>query len=145
MTAQATEATETTETTETQATTAPARRGSVVRESYKAVYRDRGDATNCGDWLATTLKPLVPYVVVNGKLAVDVETLDARFAENGVDSTVGKWGRALHDPAARTAGWEGRFALSGRNILRRKVEAAGKLVWEGRDYFPIEEEPTQEC
>lgn len=135
---------ETPETPETQATPA-IRRGSVVREAYKAAYRDRGDATNCGDWLATTLKPLVPYIVVNGKLAVDVETLDARFAENGIDSTVGKWGRALHDPEARTAGWEGRFAMSGRNILRRKVEAAGKLVWEGRDYFPIEEEPTQEC
>ena len=135
-----TEATETqTEATETR------RRGSVVAPAYKAAYAAAGDATNCGDWLATTLKPLVPYAVRDGKLVVDVEALDARFAENGVDSTVGKGGQALHDPAKRSAGWEGRFAMSGRNILRRKVEAAGKLVWEGRHYFPIEEEPTQEC
>lgn len=122
-----------------------ARRGSVVREAYKAQYRAKGDATNCGDWLATTLKPLVPYLVRDGRLVVDVEALDIQFAANGVDSTIGKWGQALHDPAKRTAGWEGRFAMSGRNILRRKVEEAGKLVWGGLDYFPIEEEPTQEC
>ena len=136
-----------TQTTETQTTETqtPARRGSIVRATYKEIYAARGDATSCGDWLATTLKPLVPYTVVNGRLVVDVEALDARFAENGVDSTIGKWGQAMRDPAKRSAGWEGRFAMSGRNILRRKVEAAGRLVWEGHHYFPVTEEPTQEC
>lgn len=133
------------EATESEAV-ASRRTGSVVRESYKAEYRAKGDATNCGDWLATTLKPLVPYLVRDGRLVVDVEALNDRFAENGVDSTIGKWGRALHDPEARTSGWEGRFAMSGRNILRKRAEAAGKLVWEGKHYFPqTEVEPQQEC
>lgn len=102
--------------------------GSVVPTKYKIIYAERGDATNCGDWLASILKGHIPSVVKDGKLVVDVDALDLLFKINGVMSEEGKWGRAFHNTNYRTNGWEGRFSMSGRNILRKRVADAGFIL-----------------
>ena len=102
--------------------------GSVVPTKYKIIYAERGDATNCGDWLASTLKANIPTVAKDGKLVVDVITLDIVFKLNGVMSEEGKWGRAFHDANYRSNGWEGRFSMSGRNVLRKRVADAGYIL-----------------
>ena len=102
--------------------------GSVVPTKYKVIYAERGDATNCGDWLADTLKSNIPTIAKDGKLVVDTIHLDIVFKMNRVMSEDGKWGRAFHDANYRTNGWEGRFSMSGRNILRKRVADAGYLL-----------------
>lgn len=105
--------------------------GSVVAPGYKVLYAERGDATHCGDWLGTTLKGRIPRRASEGKKEgpVDVEEYDRIFLQNGVDSSTGKWGAVFHDKKAPTNGWEGRFVMSGRNILRKRVADAGFLLF----------------
>ena len=104
--------------------------GSVVSPIYKVLYAERGDATHCGDWLGTTLKNRIPRLAGEGKKEgpVDVDEYDRIFLQNGVDSGTGKWGAVFHDKKAPTNGWEGRFVMSGRNILRKRVADAGFLL-----------------
>ena len=105
--------------------------GSVVAPGYKVLYAERGDATHCGDWLGTTLKSRIPRKAGEGKKEgpVDVDEYDRIFLQNGVDSSTGKWGAVFHDKKAPTNGWEGRFVMSGRNILRKRVADAGFLLF----------------
>lgn len=106
--------------------------GSVVADSYKKAYAEAGHPTHCGDWLAQfwfTNKP-TKSVVDGGKTTVlDVDEADRLFLQNGVDSSIGKWGATFHGNKAPKNGWEGRFAMSGLNILRKRVADAGQLLW----------------
>lgn len=110
--------------------------GSIVAAGYKVAYAERGDPTHTGDWLAVLLKPRMP-VTADGK--VDVEELDRLFLQNGVDSATGKWGDVYHNRRPPTNGWEGRFSMSGRNILRKRVADAGKLLWNDEEHIAPEE------
>lgn len=106
--------------------------GSVVADSYKQAYAEAGHPTHCGDWLAQFWYANKPTksVVDGGKTTVlDVDEADRLFLQNGVDSSVGKWGATFHGNKAPKGGWEGRFAMSGLNILRKRVADAGKLLW----------------
>ena len=106
--------------------------GSVVADAYKKAYAEAGHPTHCGDWLAQfwfVNKP-TKSVVDGGKTTVlDVDEADRLFLQNGVDSSTSKWGAVFHDKKAPTNGWEGRFAMSGLNILRKRVADAGQLLW----------------
>lgn len=89
--------------------------GSVVHERYRAKYAEAGHPTHCGDWLAVTLNNHCA-----GKTATDLALFEAICGLNGVDTS--KYKRD-------GIGWQGRIRMTGRNMLARKVYAAGgKLV-----------------
>jgi hypothetical protein len=87
---------------------------SVVGESYKKRYAERGNARGCGDWLQNTLAPLT--LDAAGKLRV--EEFEAILDANGVRHA--HWNRT-------TPGWQGRLRMSGGMALRTKVANAAYL------------------
>lgn len=92
---------------------------SVVNGKYKQRYAERGDARNCGDWLAKTLKD----VVLDDDGHLDVAKLQKIAAANGVSP----------DYPNRSKGWEGRMRMTIGLRMRPVVAAEGKLyVPEGR-------------
>lgn len=109
-----------------------ARKGSVVRSSYKAAYRDRAEtargkkgvdrrviAQSCGDWLALEL---AARIRPNPKKPTDLALFRAILAANGVDDS--RW-------PSTTPGWQGRLRMSGGMALRAVVAEAGVLVVPG--------------
>lgn len=102
--------------------------GSVVDPSYKRQYAEDGHPGNNGDWLNQQFA-LLKLVVIDGKKTrTDVQTLNTVFADNGVISEDHAFGGAFHGTSPRTNGWEGRFRMSGGNMLRKRVADAGYLV-----------------
>jgi hypothetical protein len=94
--------------------------GSVVPPKYKALYAERGDATNCGDWLATTLN-LLCRVTEDGKEVTDLDRLETIANANDVaPERYGKLGVV-------TNGWQGRFRMTVRNMLTPRVADKGFL------------------
>lgn len=85
--------------------------GSVVSERYRALYAEMGHPTHCGDWLAVTLNNLV----IVGK-HTDLEYFERICEANGVDMS--KYNKT-------SPGWQGRFRMTGRNLLAKKVYLAG--------------------
>lgn len=88
--------------------------GSVVRPEFRIRYAELGHPAHCGDELAVVLNNLVL-----GKSETDLEKFEAICAENGVDTT--KYKR-------EGTGWQGRIRMTGRNLLARKVYAAGGVL-----------------
>lgn len=88
--------------------------GSVVKPEYRMRYAELGHPAHCGDELAVVLNNLVL-----GKTATDLEKFEAICAANGVDTT--KYKR-------EGTGWQGRIRMTGRNLLARKVYAAGGVL-----------------
>lgn len=88
--------------------------GSVVSSKYRTRYAEMGHPTHCGDWLAELLNN---YCI--GDRNTDLETAERIFALNGVDTS--KYKR-------EGVGWQGRIRMTGRNLLAKKVFAAGKIV-----------------
>lgn len=80
---------------------------SVVKEKYRLKYAEEGHPSHCGDWLATILKNLT-----HTKEGADIGRFQAICAMNDVD--MAKY---------RTSGngWQGRFRMTGRNLLAKKL------------------------
>lgn len=112
--------------------------GSVVAPHYKRQYAEDGHPNNNGDWLNGILAELNLVVVEGKKTRTDVQGLNTLFADNGIISEDHKFGGAFHGTAPRTNGWEGRFRMSGGNMLRRKISDAGVLIAFG-DSIPVPE------
>lgn len=96
------------------------RSGSVVPDRFKKKYAEEGHAGHCGDWLAVTLNGLVQ--VLDGKKTVtDLDRLEAIALSNGVETArVDKLGTA-------TPGWQGRYRMTVRNMLTKRVADKGFL------------------
>lgn len=90
------------------------RSGSVVPDKYKERYREDGHPNNCGDWLADTLGPLT----TNNQGKLDVDAMEEVARLNGIDTS--KLNRT-------SPGWQGRFRMTARNMLVKKVVASGFL------------------
>jgi hypothetical protein len=91
--------------------------GSVVAGKYRTLYAERGHPTHCGDWLAELLNN---YCV--GDKNTDLVTFERICGLNGVDT--GKYKRD-------GIGWQGRIRMTGRNLLAKRVFAAGKITLPG--------------
>lgn len=102
--------------------------GSVVAPHYKRQYAEDGHPNNNGDWLNGIFAELKLVVVEGKKTRTDVQGFNTLFADNGIISEDHKFGGAFHGTAPRTNGWEGRFRMSGGNMLRRKISDAGVLI-----------------
>jgi hypothetical protein len=81
--------------------------GSVVASKYRARYAERGNPTNCGDWLAETLVNLC-----TNKEGINIELFEAICLVNGVDLSGYR-----HDGH----GWQGRLRMTGRNLMAKVV------------------------
>jgi len=90
--------------------------GSVVREKYRDIYRERGNPNNCGDDMAAQLE-----IVLKSGDALDVDRLIALATLNGIDSEKYMTG---------TRGYLGRARMSIGNILRGRVRRGQEVVLE---------------
>lgn len=102
--------------------------GSVVDDGYKRQYAEDGHPNNNGDWLNEVFATLRLVTVEGKKTRTDTQALNSVFAENGIITEDHKFGGAFHGTAPRTNGWEGRFRMSGGNMLRKRVADAGFLM-----------------
>lgn len=99
--------------------------GSVVKDRYKKLYAERGDATNCGDWLAVTLKHWCHVAAdkeTGRKAGFDIDRFELILTANGVDISNSK---AFQN---RTRGWQGRARMTGRRLLLTACKDAEALV-----------------
>jgi hypothetical protein len=88
--------------------------GSVVKDEYRARYREQGHPNTCGDWLAKTLDNFC-----QNDAGTNLELFEAICAANGVNVGPGsKYKRS-------GIGWQGRIRMTGRNMLTRRVYEAG--------------------
>lgn len=87
--------------------------GSVVSSKYRTKYKEEGHPTHCGDWLAELLNNFCI-----GDKHTDLVTFERICDLNGVDTS--KYKRD-------GVGWQGRIRMTGRNLLAKKVFAAGKI------------------
>ena len=94
--------------------------GTVVSDRYKIEYAARGDASNCGDWLARVLPKIE---------AADWRDLEALFIANGVEMT-GKWADLPH---SGQRGWFGRYRMNGRQKLQIVVLTRGTIFLHGSE------------
>jgi len=94
--------------------------GSVVPDVFKKRYAEAGHPGHCGDWLAVTLNGLCQ--VTDGKKQVtDLDRLEAIANANDVSpDRVDRLGTA-------TNGWQGRYRMTVRNMLSKKVADKGFL------------------
>lgn len=94
--------------------------GSVVPETFKKRYAEAGHPTHCGDWLAVTLNSLV-QVTDGKKVVTDLDRLEAIANANDVaPERVDRLGKA-------TNGWQGRYRMTVRNMLAKRVADKGFL------------------
>jgi len=96
------------------------RTGSVVPDVFKKRYAEAGHPGHCGDWLALTLNKLCQ--TMDGKKTItDLDRLEAIAAANDVTpDRVDRLGTA-------TNGWQGRYRMTVRNMLAKKVADKGFL------------------
>lgn len=88
--------------------------GSVVKDKYRAKYAEMGHPTTCGDWLATILDNLCLT-----KKNTDLGRFTAICEANGVDMS-------KYDQS--NPGWQGRYRMTGRNLLAKRVYLAGGVL-----------------
>lgn len=88
--------------------------GSVVSSRYRAIYAERGHPTHCGDWLANLLNNMCLT-----KSGTDIDRFEAICSANGVD---------MSKYSKETRGWQGRFRMTGRNLLAKRVYVSGVLL-----------------
>lgn len=99
-------------------------KGSVVPPKYKAKYAAASDRkVDCGDWLADQMAELIVVPVVEGKkkTMTDLDRFEAICTSNGVDS------KKMAALRTGNPGWQGRFRMTGRNLLTPLVAKAGVL------------------
>lgn len=90
----------------------PAR--SVVKPKYRAIYAEAGHPAHCGDEMAEKLNNLVN----NGK-GTNIEFFQMILTANEIDMSKYK---------TTGNGWQGRYRMTGRNVLSRKVYANGGVL-----------------
>ena len=90
---------------------------SVVPDGYKQRYAAAGHPNTCGDWLAVVLNERC--LTADGK-TFRVEPMLAIADANGVD--------AERYMARKTRGWQGRFRMTTRNVLKGVVATKGVLI-----------------
>jgi len=96
------------------------RTGSVVPDVFKKRYAEAGHPGHCGDWLATTLNKLC-QTMDGKKVITDLDRLEAIANANDVSpDRVDRLGTA-------TNGWQGRYRMTVRNMLAKKVADKGFL------------------
>lgn len=104
--------------------------GSVVKDKYRAIYAERGHPSHCGDWLADILNNLC---IANGQ--TDMGRFSAICELNGVNMSKYK---------TSGNGWQGRYRMTGRNLLARKLFSAEFLLAPGlngeTEQFPVPQE-----
>ena len=84
-------------------------------DKYRQQYRTASSTgQSCGDWLAEQLAG--DTLDADGKL--NIESLIAVFEANGLDLNA-SWA------VNRSRGWQGRFRMTGRNILEKQVALSG--------------------
>jgi hypothetical protein len=88
--------------------------GSVVKDKYRAIYAERGHPAHCGDWLAEILNNLC---IANGQ--TDIGRFKAIMDANGIDMSKYK---------TTGNGWQGRYRMTGRNLLARRLFSAEFLL-----------------
>jgi len=103
--------------------------GSIVGSRYKVAYAARGDASHCGDWFALWFANRYKYA--DGKS--DIEALCALFEQNGLDLE-GKWATVRF---SERPGWQGRFRMSGGQMLRRVILRTGFVQLED-EQLPVD-------
>ena len=87
--------------------------GSVVKEKYRAIYAERGHPAHCGDWLAEILNNLCLT-----KEGIDIVRFQAIMEANDVNMSKYK---------TSGNGWQGRYRMTGRNLLAKKLFTAEHL------------------
>lgn len=94
--------------------------GSVVPDTFKKRYAEAGHPGHCGDWLAETLNALC-QTKDGKKVITDLDRLETIANANEVSpDRVDKLGTA-------TNGWQGRYRMTVRNMLAKKVADKGFL------------------
>lgn len=103
--------------------------GSVVKDVFKQRYREAGRKQDCGDWLALQLEELttLPVTDEGGKQTQvkDMDRLQTLLGANDVDYD--KY--LINNPKNR--GWQGRFRMTTRMILAKRVADKGFLFVPG--------------
>lgn len=99
-------------------------RGSVVPNRYKMEYKARGHASHCGDFLAQVLNDYCRTPDDKGKDQFDPEKLIAIAECNGI-ADARKWTLI---PSYTSPGAAGRFRMTIRNVLAKKVADARMIV-----------------
>jgi len=110
--------------------------GSVVPDVFKKRYAEAGHPGHCGDWLAVTLNSLC-QISDGKKVITDLDRLEAIANANDVSpDRVDRLGTA-------TNGWQGRYRMTVRNMLAKKVADKGFLfIPEGCGVKADEERPA---
>lgn len=107
-------------------------RGVVVPERYKALYAERGNRDNCGDWLAQALAGLFTSEARNPDGVASEYFNSDDFTDflvlNDVDM-VGKWANL---PTSGQRGWAGRYKMGGNNKLRKIIARRGTLILDAK-------------
>lgn len=88
--------------------------GSVVKTKYRAIYKERGHPAHCGDELAIKLNNLV----LDGN-HTNIEYFKMILDANDVD---------VSKLNTTSPGWQGRYRMTGRNMLAKRVFAAGGML-----------------
>lgn len=95
----------------------------------KVRYKERGDVTSCGDWLATTLKEEFLHTVPKQGQIFDLDGFVKCCKENGLDVKE-KW--AIN----RAPGWQGRLRMNGRQKLEIVLAREGHILIDGKRVKP---------
>lgn len=97
------------------------RTGSVVPDVFKKRYAEAGHPGTCGDWLAVQLNSLC-QTMDGKKVVTDLDRLEGIANANDVaPARVDRLGTA-------TNGWQGRYRMTVRNMLAKKVADKGFLL-----------------
>ena len=98
---------------------------SIVKPKYKDKYIEnakasgaKGKAARRSNW--DWLSQMLATYCLSDKGKIDIGAFTDVLDANGVDHS--RW-------LNRTKGWEGRFRMTGRVALQRKVADSGRLVW----------------
>lgn len=98
--------------------------GSVVPSKFKERYKVQSERkVDCGDWLADQMAHFVVVPVVEGKkkTMTDLDRFEDICTSNGVDA------KKMAALRTGTPGWQGRFRMTGRNLLTPLVATKGVL------------------
>lgn len=109
--------------------------GNVVSARYQQLYKERGNAAHCGDWLAKQLEQQFDKVI-DSKLSFDWEAFGAMMVANECPMA-GKWTKL---PESGQKGWVGRYRMNGRLVLEKVVATRGTLILRGNTIEVPEEE-----
>lgn len=97
-------------------------RGTVVKDTYKALYAERGNPRHCGDWLAGVLENQFNRIHDGRREAKFDRDLFLDMLELNDINTNAKWAMST------TPGWQGRLRMTGRLQLENLIIKTGKIM-----------------